>query len=242
MKPKHLFKPAAVTFGCLLAMTSFAGGPDQMHVHHHDPFSGFFIGPHFGVAMAQLSTHHTTISPTIAIPAPDFDDLEAFSTYGFDVGYGRQWDWLYAGAGFSYSSLLGEYTMTDNASSPAATVTYKQRKSLKYHYNFNVQLGYVFNHNMMAYIAPGFSAIDMRDQLTGTVRVSEPTVLLKKMAYAPSIGAGMKFLLTPHFSMGFHTMYEIYQSKKTSVSPNTVIMKVKHYSQVNVNLNYLVDF
>lgn len=239
MKLKQLFKLTTVATGCFLAMNSFAGGPDHMYRHHHHPherFNGLFVGPNFGIQLSQINTIHT--NNAVIVPSPDLDDLNAFVAYGFDVGYGHQWDHFYGALDFIYSRFIGEYVTDETILNG---FSYDTRKSLNNHYNFNMQLGYVFRPDMMAYIAPGFSGVDMRSYLKGTVGSTEPPVQLKKMAYGPSLGFGMKFLLTPHFILGMHGMYEYFQSKKTAVTPNTLSMKVKHYTQLNINFNYLVD-
>lgn len=238
------FKTVALTAGCLLSAVALAGGPDHYDHHHHyhhahGPFSGLFVGPDFGVVLSQINSTHT--STTRPIPLPDLNDVSAFTDFGMNIGYGRQWDWFYAGLGFDYSHVVGEYDTTEIVSSNPA-VSYSSKMRIKNRYNFNTEFGYVFNPTMMAYISPGLSIIDMRASIQAVVGASEPPVNLNKIAVGPSIGAGMKFLLTPHFVMGFKGVYEYYPEKKTSVTPNTLTMQVKHYSQLNLNFDYLTDF
>jgi opacity protein-like surface antigen len=230
-KFKNLISVSVLT---LISSAAIAGGPDMPPP---PSMNGLFLGPQFGLALAQVSTNHS--STARSIPQPDTDNLEGFPGAGLDIGYGHSWGHFYIGGDFNWLHLAGFYTTNVTAST---NVSYTHKASLTNHLGLNLELGYLLRPTMLLYVTTGYARLQVKESLNNTFGANTETqVSLEKWVDAPSFGLGMKFLLTPHFILGAYTAYEEYSSVSKTVSPNTIKIKVKGYEQIAVQLNYLIN-
>ncbi len=220
-----------------LATVSLAGGPD-LHKESAS-FDGLSFGPYFGSAVSQISTTYS--STARAVPSPDLDNLNGFGAVGGDINFGHSWGHFYAGVGFTYSKLFGQYTTDQDVASTPIVISFKHLMRLENSLNADIQLGYVFSSGSLLYIAPGYSGVEMYDNFQPVFGVTDAPLTIDEWTYGPSIGLGMKFLLSPHFIFGVTGYHNVYSPSRTkTVSPNTIKMKLKQFNTMNLNFSYLI--